>query len=268
MLRSAVFRTVDFCTRHAWWVIIFGLALAAVSTVYAARHFAIKTDVTDLFPSDLPWTQRAFEYSGSFPQPDVLVVIDAPTPEMVEAATAKLVDALAARRDVIRTIHQPQGGEFFERNGLLYLPTAEVARLTQGLLDADPLLQKLSADPSLRGSLSALSLGLMGVRHGHITLDDLVRPMTMASDAASEALAGQPASFSWRVLASEKPAEPQELRRFVEVEPVLDFSALEPGRAATEAIAQTAQDLGLSGNYQVRVRLTGIVPINDDGFTT
>src|SRR5215510_8643637 len=129
MLTSAVFRTVDFCTRHAWWVIVFGLALAAASTVYAARHFAIKTDVTDLFPSDLPWTQRAFEYSRSFPQPDILVVVDAPTTEMVEAATAKLIDALAVRRDVIRAIHQPQGGEFFERNGLLYLPTAEVARL-------------------------------------------------------------------------------------------------------------------------------------------
>src|SRR5215510_10705294 len=126
MLRSSVFRTVDFCTRHAWWVIVFGLALAAASTVYAARHFAIKTDVTDLFPSVLPWTQRASEYSRSFPQPDILVV-DAPTPEMVEEATAKLVDALAARRDVIRTIHQPQGGEFFERNELMYLSTAEVA---------------------------------------------------------------------------------------------------------------------------------------------
>ncbi|MFL5267149.1 MAG: MMPL family transporter [Stellaceae bacterium] len=268
MLRSSVFRTVDFCTRHAWWVIIFGLALAAASTVYAARHFAIKTDVTDLFPSDLPWTQRASEYSRSFPQPDILVVVDAPTPEMVEEATAKLVDALAARRDVVRTIHQPQSGEFFARNGLLYLPTAEVARVTQGLLSADPLLQKLSADPSLRGSLSALSLGLMGVQHGHIRLDDLAWPMAMASDTVSEAVAGRPASFSWRVLSGGKPVEPQELRRFIEVEPVLDFSALEPGRAATDAIAQTARDLGLSGNYQARVRLTGIVPINDDGFAT
>jgi uncharacterized protein len=268
MLRSSVFRTVDFCTRRAWWVIAFVLVLAAVSTDYAARHFAIKTDVTDLFPRDLPWTQRAFEYQRSFPQPDILVVVDAPTPELVEAATSRLVQALTARRDVIRAVQQPQSGEFFERNGLLYLPTGEVARLTDGLLNADPLLQKLAADPSLRGSLGALSLGLMGVQYGQIKLDDLTRPMTMAADTASEALAGQPASFSWRVLASGKPAEPQELRRFIEVEPVLDFSALEPGRRATDAIARTARDLDLAGSYQARVRLTGIVPINDDGFST
>ena len=268
MLRSAVFRTVDFCTRRAWWVIVFALVLAAASTVFAARHFAIKTDVTDLFPRDLPWTQRAFEYQRSFPPPDILVVVDAPTPELVEEAATKLVEALTARRDVIRAVHQPQSGEFFERNGLLYMPTGEVARLTDGLLNADPLLQKLAADPSLRGGLSALSFGLLGVQYGQIKLDDLTRPMTMAADTVSEALAGRPASFSWRVLASGKPAEPQELRRFIEVEPVLDFSALEPGRRATDAIAQTARDLDLAGSYQARVRLTGIVPINDDGFAT
>src|SRR5437762_2223415 len=268
MLRLSVFRTVDFCTRHAWWVIVFAVVLAAASTVYAARHFAIKTDVTDLFPPDLPWTQRAFEYRQSFPQPDILAVVDAPTPELVEEAATKLAEALTARPDVIRAVHQPQSGEFFERNGLLYLPTSEIERLTGGLIQGAPLLQKLSADPSLRGSLNALGLGLTGVEFGQLSLDDLARPMTMAADTVSEALAGRPASFSWRVLASGKPAEPQELRRFITVEPVLDFSALEPGRAATDAIAQTALDMHLADNFQARVRLTGLVPINDDGFAT
>src|SRR6202011_3011468 len=140
--------------------------------------------------------------------------------------------------------------------------------LTDGLLQANPLLQKLAADPSLRGALGALSLGIMGVEFGQVSLDDLTRPMTMAGDTANEGLAGRPASFSWHVLASGKPAEPQELRRFMAVEPVLDFSALEPGRRATNAIAQTVLDLELTSNYQAQVRLTGIVPINDDGFAT
>lgn len=266
MLRSSIFRTVDFCTRRAWWVIGFALALAAVSTVYATRHFAIKTDVTDLFPPDLPWTQRAFEYMRSFPQPDILAVVDAPTPELAEQATTKLAQALTARRDVVRVAHQPTDGKFFEQNGLLYLPTDEVAQLTADLTQAEPLLQKLAADPSLRGSLSALSLGLMGVQYGQLKLDDLTRPMAMAANTVDDALAGRPASFSWQALASGKSAEPQNLLRFIEVEPVLDFSALEPGRVATEAIVQTARDVGLTDSYQARLRLTGIVPINDDGF--
>src|ERR1700746_1521917 len=168
MLRSSVFRTVDFCTRRAWGVIVFALALAVAPTGYAARHFAIKTDVTDLFPHDLPWTQRAFEYMRSFPQPEIMVVVDAPTPELGEQATSRLAQALESRRDVIRTVHQPASGKFFEQNGLLFLPTDQVAELTSGLLQADPLLQTLAGDPSLRGSLRALSLGLMGVQSGQL----------------------------------------------------------------------------------------------------
>lgn len=267
-MTTAIIRVVDFCTRHSWLVIVLALALAALSTIYTAQNFAIKTDVTDLFPSDLPWAQRAFQYMRSFPQPDITVVVEAPTPELVDQATAKLAAALSVRRDVIRAVHQPQSGKFFERNGLLYLPMGEVTRLTGGLASADTLLQNLAADPSLRGSLNALSLGLMSVQYGQTKLDDLTRPMSMAADAVSATLAGRPSSFSWEGLASGKPAQPQELRRFIEIEPLLDFAALEPGRDATNAIMHTAQNLNLTGSYQAHVRLTGLVPINDDGFAT
>jgi hopanoid biosynthesis associated RND transporter like protein HpnN len=268
MLRSSVSRVVDFCSRHAWWVIVLGIAMAAASSLYTLHHFAIKTDVKDLFPSDLPWAQRAIDYMKTFPQPGMLVVIDAPTPELADQASTRLTRALASRPDLIRAVHQLQGGPFFERNGLLYLPTDEVVGLTQGLVHAGPLLQTLAADPSLRGALNGLSLGLMGVQYGQIQLDDLARPMAMASDTAQEALAGQPASFSWRALAGGKAPEPRELRQLIEVEPVLDYTVLEPGLAATDAILQTAQDLNLDSGDQARVRLTGPVPMDDDQFAT
>jgi hopanoid biosynthesis associated RND transporter like protein HpnN len=267
-MRSSICRVVDFSTRYAWWVIVLAVVLTAASSVYTVRHFAIKTDVKDLFPPDLPWTQRAFDYMKAFPQPEVLVVVDGPTPELVEQASAKLAEALAARSDLIRAVRQPQGGRFFEQNGLLYLPADEVRRLTEGLIQGDPLLQKLATDPSLRGALAALSFGLMGAQYGELQLDDLVRPMTMASGTVQEALAGRPASFSWRILAGGKPPEARELRRFIEVEPVLDFGALEPGRAVTDAIMQTVEELSLGGDYQARVRLTGLAPMNDDQFAT
>jgi hypothetical protein len=242
------------------------VALAAGSAVYAARHFAIKTDVNDLFPADLPWTRRALEFMRTFPQPDILVIVDAAAPELAEAASNKLAQALATRSDLLRGIHQLDSGPFFEQNGLLFLPTEEVTRITGGLAQAKPLVQTLSTDPSLRGSLAALSFGLMGVAGGMIKLDDLTWPMTRAADTAEEVLSGRPASFSWRALASGKAAEPHELRRFIAVEPVLDYSALEPGRAATDAIRETAKDLKLDINFQARVRQTGLVPINDDEF--
>jgi len=268
MLASSILRTVDFCSRRAWCVIVLGLALGAVSAVYAVQNFAVKTDVKDLFPRDLPWTQSAFAYMKAFPQPEMLVVVDAPTPELADQASTKLAEALSARTERFRAVYQMQSGPFFQRNGLLFLPANDVARLTDGLAQADPLLQTLAADPSLRGALGALDLGLLGVQYGQVQLDDLARPMTMAAQTAEEALSGRPAHFSWRSLASGKAAQPEELRRFIEVEPMLDYSALEPGRAASDAVMQTVHDLQLDRDYQAGVRLTGLVPMNDDQFAT
>jgi uncharacterized protein len=263
-----VFRIVDYCCRYARWVIASGLILTAASLLYTVQHFAIKTDVKDLFPPDLPWAQRAFEYMKSFPQPEMLVVVDAPSPELTDEASRRLAAALASHTQNFRAVRQMQGGPFFDRNGLLFVPTSELAQLTDGLVKAEPLLQTLAGDPSLRGALGALSLGLMGVQYGQIQLDDLTRPMTMASDTVENALAGRPSSFSWQALASGRPVDPQESRRFIEVEPVLYYGALQPGRTASGAVIETVRDLQLGHDYQARVRLTGLVPMNDDQFAT
>jgi len=268
MLKSSIVGIVDLCTQYPRWVIVLALALAAGSAVYAERHFAIKTDINELVSADLPWHRREVQFLKAFPQREILVVVDAPTPELAEQATTALAQALAARSDLIRAVRQPQSGSFYQRNGLLYLSSDEVARVTDGLTRADTLLETLAADPSLRGALDALSLGPTGVQRGELKLDDITRPMTMAAETAEDVLAGRAASFSWRVLASGKPAEARDLRCFIEVEPVLDFGALEPGRAVTDAIAQTASDLKLGADYRARVRQTGRIPTDDDEFGT
>ena len=82
-------------------------SLAAVITAgsgfYAARHFAITTDVNKLISPELGWRQReiGFEkaYPGSFGS--ILVVVDAPTTELVaQAATQPGAAAVRAAQAV------------------------------------------------------------------------------------------------------------------------------------------------------------------------
>jgi hopanoid biosynthesis associated RND transporter like protein HpnN len=49
---------------------------------------------------------------------------------------------------------------------------------------------------------------------------------------------------------------------------VLDYSELEPGRRATDAVRQAAVDLDIAGKYQAQLRLTGPVPMADEEFST
>jgi hopanoid biosynthesis associated RND transporter like protein HpnN len=263
MLQSLIVRLVAFCARHAWPVLVAAVLLSGFSAVYAVRHFAIETDVKALFPRDLPWTQRAYKYLAEFPDHGILAVVDAPTPELVAGAAAQLAAALAADHDHIRAVHDARDGPYFMRNEMLFLPHEAVAQVARRLAGAAPLIGGLAADPSLRGALGALGYGALGVSNGLYPLDALARPMTMAADTVDDALSGRPAHFSWKELASEQPADPGELRRFIQVDPVLDYNAVEPGRAATEAIARAVQQLNLAGDFQARVRLTGLVPMND-----
>jgi hypothetical protein len=266
MLRSSIVRVVGVCTRHPWWVIAFALVLGILTSQYAATHFKIKTDVDALISPELSWVQRTQAYAKSFPQHPILAVIDAPTPELADQAAAKLGAALNARSDLFPVVTDAGGGPFFARNGLLFLPLGDVERATAAFDRADALIETLAGDPSLRGVVDALALALEGVARGELKLEALSVPMTSAADTLQAVIEGRPASFSWQVLAAGKPAVPRELRRFIQIEPRLDFSALEPGRAATDAVARIASDLQLAKDFQARVRQTGRVPMEDDEF--
>ena len=108
MLQSIVVRTIDTCTRHAWPVIIAALLLAIASSIYTVRNFAITTDTNQLISPDLPWRQRETAFETAFPQRNeiLLVVVQAPTPELVSQASDRLAEALAKRTDVIVSVRQ------------------------------------------------------------------------------------------------------------------------------------------------------------------
>ena len=88
------------------------------------------------------------------------------------------------------------------------------------------------------------------------------------ADAFEAAAAGRPAFFSWRALIAGEPGTPQERRRFVLIQPVLDYGALQPGARASEAIRAAARELDLDPAHGVTLRLTGSVRLADEEFAT
>ena len=109
MIASFVTRLVDLCIRHAWGVILFALILGASGAFYVDRDFAINTDVNKLLSSDLPWKKRAAQYVAAFPERGIVVVLEAPTPELADDAASRLSEALEARQDLFEAVSQPGG---------------------------------------------------------------------------------------------------------------------------------------------------------------
>ncbi len=270
MLASIVTAIVRLCTRFPWPIIVLALCAAGASIVYSGRHFAITTDVNKLISQDLDFRKREAEFEKAFPGHfgSTLVVVDAPVAEYSSRASAELAKKLSPQRQFFRTVEDTAGSDFFARNALLYQPADDLAKMAQGLGQASPLVSTLANDPSLRGLTRTMSLALVGVQNKQITLDTLTRPMSMAAATIEDGLAGRRPAFSWQALLRGKDPSPDDVRRFIEIHPVLDYSELQPGRKSSEAIRQAAADLDLQSKYQARVRLTGSVPMADEEFAT
>lgn len=268
MLTSIVVSIVRTCTRFATLVVILSLLLAVGASVYAARHFSINTDINTLISPDLDWRKRDNQFEKAFDREKlILAVVEAPTPELASAASKALATKLAG--DVNFESVQPLGsGEFFEKNGLLFLPVEEVGKVAGQLEAAAPLIEIMAGDPSIRGLTGALETGLAGVKRGQVKLDNAERPFNLISQTVENVLNKGAATFSWRELVSDKPLTDADRRAFIEFKPKLDYQALEPGKDATDAIRKAATDLNFAGQYNARVRLTGPVPIANEEYST
>jgi hopanoid biosynthesis associated RND transporter like protein HpnN len=268
VLTSLVVAVVRACTRFATLVVIVSLLLAVGASFYAAQHFAINTDINTLISPDLDWRKRDNQFERAFDREKlILAVVEAPTPELASAASKALAAKLAG--DANFESVQPLGsGEFFEKNGLLFLPVEEVGKVAGQLEAAAPLIEIMAGDPSIRGLTGALETGLAGVKRGQVNLDNAERPFNLISQTVEDILNKGKATFSWRELVSDKPLTDADRRAFIEFKPKLDYQALEPGKDATDAIRKAATDLDFAGKYNARVRLTGPVPIANEEYAT
>jgi hypothetical protein len=267
---SIIERIVAACARAPWTTAALLIALGIACGYYTQAKFDIDTDSTKLIAPTVDWRQREIHFDSLFPQTVnlILVVVDGETPELAERGTQALTDALTVRKKQFAAVRRPDGGDFFNKNGLLFLSTAEVKANTDQMVSAAPFLGPMAADPSLRGILTSLKTALLGVAHGQATLAQLERPIQGFGGTLAKVAAGRNAHLSWRALVTGAPASTRETRRFIEVQPNLDFTALEPGANAEDAIRAAARGLGLTPDKGVRVRLTGPVPLSDEEFAT
>ncbi len=270
MIAARILRLVALSVRRPVTVALLCLVLVIGAVAYAAGNFAMTTDTAALISPDVDWRRNEKAVETAFPQltDAVLVIVDGKTPELAEDATIRLTAKLAADTAHFRRVRRPDGGAFFDREGLLFGSPAEVRATTASLIKAQPLLGPLASDPSLRGVATAIGTMLTGVQNGSASLGQIATPMRAMHKSLDRSIAGQPAWFSWQQLFAQPGTSAPPLRRLILVQPKLDYGALEPGDVAVAAIASQAEALKLDAAHGVSVRATGEVPLADEEFAT
>ena len=263
---------VDFCRRFAKSVALVAFLASIALGAYVSTHITINTDINQLLSDNLDWRKREKAMEAAFPQKtdNLVIVIDGDNADKTEAAAAALSEKLLAQPNLFTFVSRPDALPFFRANGLLYLSKAELGGMLDQIAQAQPMLGTIASDPSLRGFFGTIGMMMQGLQVGATDPTQIIRPLTAINETLQAALAGQDRPLDWQQMMQAAPSQnaAQSLHKFIITKPVLDYSALQPGEAATKAVRQAVADLNLTPANGVRVRLTGSVPLNDEEFAS
>jgi hopanoid biosynthesis associated RND transporter like protein HpnN len=261
---------VERSRRHARLVVLGGVVLAVLCGLLAWQRLGVSTDTDKLFATTLPWRQRQIAFDREFPQfGDLLVgVVNADEPEMADATAADLTKALSQRPDLFRSVSRPDASPWFGQNALMLLNAKQLQALLDQIIDAQPFLGQLAADPSARGLFAALTLVAIGVEHGSANLGPFTTALDGFHQTLASALSGHPVPLSWERMLAGSLVDQAGQYRFVLVKPVLDYAALQPGGRATQAMRAAIAKLPFVRAGEARVRITGSVALADEEFAT
>ncbi|MFT5394399.1 MAG: hypothetical protein ACI8PT_004610, partial [Gammaproteobacteria bacterium] len=252
---------VGMAIRFAPWVLVAALVSAGWGLFYASSSLGVNTATRDMFSQALAWRQHQEADLRAFPQygNTILVVLEGPVEELVEERQARLVERLSRESGPIDWAYAPGASPFFRQHGLLYLSLDELDALADRLTRAQPVLGRLSADPTLRGVARLLRdiSSRDGAKAG-LESEPLYRAMAQAGEAA---LRGRRAPLSWARLGHIEPAgasgEDATVQRFLIVRPRLDFHQLLPAAQAMARIRDIAAEMELAAPAGISTRLSG-----------
>jgi hypothetical protein len=233
---------------------------------YTIINFKINTDLTDMVSSKLPFRKIRKDYARAFPRlsDTIVVVIDADTPEFAMDSQKRLANRLLQTKGIFKTVYIPGGGSFFERNGLLYMNVQELERLTDHLADAQPFLALLSRDFSFSGLFSVLEKVIQESADYFRDNNGIILLFDQLCEAFENTMANKPCLLSWQEIVLGRKATKEQLRRFIVLQPHLDYSVLYPGKIAINTIRSVADELRLRSQYNIKVRITGNVALKHD----
>lgn len=256
---------------HPWLLLIVLVLLAGVSLNFARLHLGVNTDTTQMLDAELPFRQAYDRYRDEFPDQvkTLLLVVEAPTPEQAYLGAEAVRAALLKQAERFPSIDWPQGDSFFLQNGLLFRSLEQIQSLSDRLSAAQPLLARLSADPSLAGLMNLLA----EAREHSKQIDfDWTSVDYAVARTVDGVLSGQSRPLSWQTLLGGSQiagaADAKRLyRELLVVRPHLDFSRVRAGRMAVAAARDIRRNLGLDSG-PVRMRITGSVALADDELSS
>ena len=243
------------------WLLIMSFVLASVFIgKYTMDNLTINTNTADMISTELPFQQNRLKLEKAFPQDvnTILLLVESDSPEQTSAVVKRISEELRQNKTAIQSVYVPDEGEFFDRNGMLYLSQKELEDMSKQLANAQPFIGKLSKDNSLHGLFDILGLAIKNSGDDDLELDmNLVfRKISNTLDAVRE---GKPYQLSWQQLMIDQHSGLGTTKRFIILMPILDYSELLPAEKSITAIKNAIAAAKSGELANVQVNMTGEV---------
>ncbi len=253
--------------RQAWvLVLVAAFALSVAAFDYVREHLGIQTNTADMISPSLDWRQRQKDFERQFPHFEgvLAIVVDASSADRASQAAVALSAALAAQGDQFQWVDLPSNSRFFRRNALLFLDAQSRAELIDELVKAQPLIGRLNRDPGLKSVAELFEDALRNpARVDSVTMQRFADEL---ADTIDDTLTDRLRLISWRkLLAGDGAGGTQQIIRAA---PVLDYKQLFAAQSALQAVRRTAQELQLTPERGIRVRITGGLAMSDEELRT
>ena len=269
---TLLLKWVRLVRRYAPVVLVATFALAFLAVRYTAHNISINTDTEHMLSAELSWRKLDQEYERLFPQYDnnILIVLEAATPDQARDAAMLLYERLRAERDLFEFVYYPNALPVFRESGLLYLDRAELQDLSDNLAEVQPFLARLARDPTLRGLFEVLGDALDAADDGEEV--DIEPVLTRINDALEALREDRPYRLSWQELMEGTDLEGTDLksvpgavpgaanaphREFILTQPKLDYAGFFPATPAIDSIRGAYDELGIAASPGAELRLTG-----------
>ncbi|MEX2525598.1 MAG: MMPL family transporter [Gammaproteobacteria bacterium] len=247
---------IDLVQKYRVAVILVAVISAVSAFHYTVNNIGMDSDTKDLLSEDLQWQKLDRAYERHFPQylDNVLVVVEADTPDQAMDAARALYDEFGRGEDSISGVYYPYALEIIRQSSLLFLNTGELQDLADNLAAIQPFLSKLTEDQTLRGLFDMLSDAIDAMEDGEeIDIEPLLRQINTAITSVED---NKPFRVSWQHLMRGEETEKDVYREYIVLQPELNYSKLFPVATAIEKIRERIKQAHLSG-IGARVNLTG-----------
>lgn len=255
---------------HPWLVILLFLIACGFTLRYTMENLKVNTNTADMISTEVPFQKNRIELEKAFPQDinTITLLVEGQTPEATADAVKRLGAELRKDTGHFKSVYIPDEGEFFARNGLLYLSQAELEDLATQLANAQPFIGRIAEDNTLNGFLGIVGEALKASKEKTGPELDLNPLLIKIDEAVAAVNESRPYRLSWQQLMLTHASGLGVTKRFIIIAPVLHYEELLPAEQAIGALDRIIAGVLQGDLGDVRVRKTGEVVLEHEEMQT